>query len=93
MLDFLFHPLFGGFGILDFLDHPSWAPVDNFCRKTARNVVFRQKLVTAAHESFAPFFGRNWPPGPMMGDPKNQGCHFLNAPPNNADFLIFFDVF
>ena len=22
----------------------------------------------------ASFFGRNWPPGPMMGDPKNQGC-------------------
>jgi len=36
----------------------------------------------------APFFGRNWPPGPMMGDPKNQACHFLNAPPNNADFLL-----
>ena len=40
-----------------------------------------------------PFFGRNWPPRPMMGDPKNQGCHLSNAPPNNADFLNIFLFF
>ena len=37
-------------GMLDFLDHPSWAPVANFCRKTARSAVFRQKLATGAHD-------------------------------------------
>ena len=45
--------------------------------------------ISAEKRREALFFGRNWPPGPMMGDPKNQGCHLINAPPNNADFLRF----
>ena len=45
--------LFGGFSTLDFLDHPSWAPVANFWWKTARNAVFRQKLATAAHDGWS----------------------------------------
>ena len=29
---------------------PSWAPVANFCRKTALRAVFQQKLATGAHD-------------------------------------------
>ena len=29
----------------------------------------------------------------MMGEKKNQGCHFLNAPPNNCSFCCFFACF
>ena len=30
--------------------------------------------ISAEKRRLAPFFDRNWPPGPMMGDPKNQAC-------------------
>ena len=26
----------------------------------------------------------------VLGDPKNQACEFLNAPPNNSDFFEIF---
>jgi len=48
--------------------------------------------ISAEKRREALFFGRNWPPGPMMGESKNQACHLNNAPPNNAGFKRFFDV-
>ena len=30
--------------------------------------------ISAEKRRLAPFFDRNWPPGPMMGEPKNQAC-------------------
>ena len=30
--------------------------------------------ISAEKWRFAPFFGRNWLPGPMMGETKNQAC-------------------
>ena len=49
--------------------------------------------ISVEKRRFAPFFGRNWPPGPMMGDPKNQACDLSNAPPNYSDFWRFFVKF
>ena len=59
--------LFGGFRMLDFLVHPSWAPVANFCRKTARSAVFRQKLATGAHDG--------WTKKSSMPNPPNNEEH------------------
>ena len=59
--------LFGGFSTLDFLDHPSWAPVANFCRKTALRAVFRQKLATGAHDG--------WTKKSSMRNPPNNAEH------------------
>ena len=54
-------------GMLDFLVHPSWAPVANFCRKTALRAVFRQKLATGAHDG--------WTKKSSMPNPPNNEEH------------------
>ena len=64
--------------MLDFLIHPSWASGGQFPSKNG------------AKRRFSTEIGYR---RPMMSESKNQACEFLNAPPNNSDFLKFFECF